>query len=93
MQLELASQPFHREAWVYEEKLDGWRMIAYKHGPRVRLVSRSPAWTTRPLPWDRQLILDGEVCVFDDQLVSQFHLLGWGGADEATIRPRPLHSL
>jgi ATP-dependent DNA ligase len=23
-----------------------------------------------------QLILDGEVCVFDDQLVSQFHLLG-----------------
>jgi hypothetical protein len=40
MQPELASEPFHLDGWVYEEKLDGWRMIAYKDGPRVRLVSR-----------------------------------------------------
>jgi ATP-dependent DNA ligase len=26
---------------VYEEKVDGWRILAYKDGDRVRLVSRS----------------------------------------------------
>ena len=34
-------EPFHRDGWVYEEKVDGWRMLAYKDGPRVRLVSRN----------------------------------------------------
>jgi ATP-dependent DNA ligase len=38
-----------------------------------------------------QLILDGEVCVFDDQLVSQFHLLGWGGTDETTVQTPPVY--
>ena len=88
MQPELASEPFHREGWVYEEKLDGWRMIAYKDG-----LSRSGVDHTARFPGiaaavagllAHQLILEGEVCVFDDQLVSQFHLLGWGGADESS---------
>jgi ATP-dependent DNA ligase len=34
-------EPFHRDGWVYEEKYDGWRMLAYKDGARVRLVSRN----------------------------------------------------
>jgi hypothetical protein len=34
-------EPFHRDGWVYEEKVDGWRMLAYKDGERVRLVSRN----------------------------------------------------
>jgi ATP-dependent DNA ligase len=34
-------EPFHRNGWVYEEKVDGWRMLAYKDGGRVRLVSRT----------------------------------------------------
>ena len=34
-------QPFHRDGWVYEEKVDGWRMLAYKDGARVRLISRN----------------------------------------------------
>jgi hypothetical protein len=25
-------RPFHREGWIYEEKYDGWRMVAYKDG-------------------------------------------------------------
>jgi ATP-dependent DNA ligase len=41
MQPELASEPFHRPGWVYEEKLDGWRLVAYKDGPRGRPVSRT----------------------------------------------------
>jgi len=37
----LVREPFHRGGWVYEEKVDGYRMLAYKDGPRVRLVSRN----------------------------------------------------
>ena len=29
----------HHEGWVYEEKVDGWRMVAYKDGAAVRLMS------------------------------------------------------
>jgi len=37
----LVRDPFHRDGWVYEEKVDGWRLLAYKNGARVRLVSRN----------------------------------------------------
>ena len=37
----LARPPFHRDGWVYEEKIHGWRMLAYKDGRRVRLISRN----------------------------------------------------
>jgi bifunctional non-homologous end joining protein LigD len=37
----LVHAPFHRAGWVYEEKVDGYRMLAYKDGARVRLVSRN----------------------------------------------------
>jgi hypothetical protein len=23
-------EPFHRDGWVYDEKVDGWRILAYK---------------------------------------------------------------
>jgi ATP-dependent DNA ligase len=36
----LVRQPFHRACWVYEEKVDGWRILAFKDGDLVRLVSR-----------------------------------------------------
>src|SRR5581483_4932500 len=81
----LARPPFHRDGWVYEEKVDGWRMLAYKDGPRVRLVSRNavdhtyrfPELTAAvaKLPTDCA-VLDGEVAVYDEKLVSRFHLLG-----------------
>jgi len=37
----LVPKPFHRDGWVYEEKVDGYRMVAYKERDRVRLVSRN----------------------------------------------------
>ena len=80
-----ARPPFHRDGWVYEEKIDGWRMLAYRDGPRVRLVSRRGvdhtarfhelAAALTKLRAD-PLVLDGEVAVFDAKLVSRFHLLG-----------------
>ena len=93
MQPTLVSQPFHREGWVYEEKYDGWRMLAYKHGRRVRLVSRlgrdytgrfsSLAATIAALP-PTTLILDGEVVRFDKTLVSRFRWLRRRGLDRLT---------
>lgn len=45
----LVRPPFHRDGWVYEQKVDGWRMLAYKDGPRVRLISRNAVdHTLRP---------------------------------------------
>jgi ATP-dependent DNA ligase len=43
----LVREPFHRPGWVYEEKVDGWRILAYKDGQRVRLVSRNERDHTR----------------------------------------------
>ena len=74
-------QPFHRVGWTYEEKYDGWRMIAYKDGKHVQLISRARkdhshrfadlAAAIRTLPPVR-LILDGEVAISDDKLISRF---------------------
>jgi len=43
----LVREPFHRAGWVYEEKVDGWRMLAYKDWERVHLVSRNGRDHTR----------------------------------------------
>ena len=37
----LVPEPFRRDGWIYEEKVDGWRILAYKDGARVRLLSRT----------------------------------------------------
>jgi bifunctional non-homologous end joining protein LigD len=77
-------QPFHRPGWVYEEKVDGWRIVAYKTGGAVRLVSRKGVEHTARFPDlvkavaalpGTTLVLDGEVAVFDERLVSRFDLL------------------
>jgi ATP-dependent DNA ligase len=80
----LVACPFHREGWVYEEKYDGWRLVAHKTDDHVRLVSRNGldhtrrfaelAATVSALP-ATTLILDGEVAIFDEQLVSRFEWL------------------
>jgi bifunctional non-homologous end joining protein LigD len=77
-------EPFHRDGWIYEEKVDSWRILAYKDGNRVRLVSRTGvehskrfrgiAEAVATLPFDT-LVLDGEVAIFDEQLRSCFHWL------------------
>lgn len=33
------NRPFHRPGRVYEEIVDGWRVLAYKDAGGVRLVS------------------------------------------------------
>lgn len=46
----LVRPPFHRDGSHYEEKVDGWRMLAYKAGATVRLISRNAVDHTRRFP-------------------------------------------
>src|SRR5688572_8643717 len=76
--------PFGRAGWVYEEKADGYRVIAYKQGRGVALISRrmrnllprfpavAAAIAELAAP---SLILDGEIARFDEDLVSHLGYL------------------
>jgi bifunctional non-homologous end joining protein LigD len=78
------ARPFHTKGWVYEEKYDGWRVVAIKESGRVRLLSRAGRDHTKRF---RDIVaaltalkadsftLDGEVAVFDAQFVSRFEWL------------------
>jgi ATP-dependent DNA ligase len=50
---------------------DGYRILAYKDGPRVRLLSRHGVDHGHRYP-PSALVLDGELAVFDQQLRSRF---------------------
>ncbi len=83
----LVSEPFDKPGWVYEEKYDGIRIIAYKERDQVRLLSRNGKDRTGSFPRIAaaiknlkpiRLILDGEVVVFDKKKISRFQLLQQG---------------
>jgi len=84
----LVSEPFDESGWVYEEKYDGIRILAYKEGSKVTLLSRndkdrtegfpSIVATIRALPAST-LLLDGEVIALDRDKISRFQMLQMGG--------------
>src|ERR1700751_530411 len=83
----LVRKPFDKPGWVYEEKYDGIRMLAYKEGKNVRLLTRNDIDRTRGFPKvvdairapkPSTLLLDGELIVFDRKKVSRFQLLQQG---------------
>ncbi len=70
--------------WVFEEKYDGIRLLAFRDGERVRLFSRNLIDRTSSWPHlalaigalpGGDLVLDGEVFAFDKMRVSRFQLL------------------
>jgi bifunctional non-homologous end joining protein LigD len=80
----LVDEPFANPEWIFEEKYDGVRIIAYKEGDRVTLMSRNAIDRTERYPAiaaeiarlkPETLILDGEVVVFDSKKISRFQLL------------------
>jgi bifunctional non-homologous end joining protein LigD len=92
----LVRAPVHRSGWIYEEKFDGWRMVAYKDGDRVRLVSRNGRDHTRRFRdvaaavaklSARTLVLDAELAIYDDQLRSRFDLLREPDPDTVATPP------
>ena len=80
----LVKEPFDKPGWVYEEKYDGYRILAYKEGEKVTLLSRNAkdrtvhfgavAGAVGDLAQET-LLLDGEVVAFDRKGVSRFQLL------------------
>lgn len=89
-------QPFHKPGWVYEEKYDGYRAMAYKDGKRVQLVSRNLKDLTRQFEEIAEavaklrapsLILDGEIAVFDERLVSHLGYLRASRTEQVLTPP------
>jgi len=83
----LVDQPFSKPHWVYEEKYDGIRLLAYKEGDKVSLISRNGIDRTNGFPAiaadiarlaPRTLALDGEAVIFDAKNVTHFQLLQQG---------------
>jgi bifunctional non-homologous end joining protein LigD len=83
----LVAEPINRPGWVYEEKYDGYRIIAYKEGSKVTLLSRNGKDRSLTFPGvaaeihklrENTLVLDGEVVAFDRHGVSRFQLLQRG---------------
>jgi bifunctional non-homologous end joining protein LigD len=76
MLAETRDEPFNRSGWVFELKLDGYRMRASREAGKARILTRNDndATATFPevakavaaLPYDG-LVLDGEIVVHDDQ--------------------------
>jgi bifunctional non-homologous end joining protein LigD len=85
----LASEVPSGAQWTYEEKYDGIRALAYRQKGKVRLWSRNlldltagfaeVAAAVTALPGG-DLVLDGELVVFDKKGVSRFQLLQRRGA-------------
>ena len=80
----LVREPFNRPGWVYEEKYDGDRILAYKEEHRIRLLTRNGIDRREAFPHivtavrslrATNLLLDGEIVVFDRKGVSRFQLL------------------
>jgi len=70
----LASAPFSDERWLFEPKLDGFRMLAFANNGEVRLQSRRGLDITKRYPSlaesikqqpASQLVLDGELIALD----------------------------
>jgi len=83
----LVGAPFKKAGWVFEEKYDGVRILAYKEGSRVSLVTRNAIDATAKYAHVAQAIgklksktiaLDGEVISADKKGVSRFQLLQRG---------------
>lgn len=83
----LVNEPFHRKGWIFEEKYDGYRILARKQGRKVALASRNGL--DKSLQFAevaqgvaildaRSVVLDGEVVGLDAHLVSRFQLIGGG---------------
>lgn len=84
MQATQVSTPFHRPGWVYEEKVDGYRVVAIKTVESLRLISRTGVDYAKRFPeLARSLAalpaetfaLDGEVAVYDQARISRFEWL------------------
>src|SRR4051812_25822236 len=87
----LTQERFSGPDWIFERKLDGIRLLAFKHGRDVRLLSRNRlpqqlphiADAIRALP-PRELILDGEM-MWDGATYHVFDIMWIDGRDVMSL--------
>ncbi|HTT67523.1 MAG TPA: DNA ligase D [Gemmatimonadales bacterium] len=85
MLAEPRDEPFSKPGWIFELKLDGYRMLASREGGEGKLTTRngndlSAAFpevvrSLAALPY-ADLVMDGELVVYDDAGRPSFHRLG-----------------
>src|SRR5712691_8994596 len=89
----LTERPFANPNWLFEPKLDGYRVIATVENGDVRLASRRGLDCSAEYPWlidalrqqpYRDAIFDGEIVALDEQGRSSFQLL-----QNRASEPRP----
>ncbi len=77
------ADPFDNQQWIFEIKLDGYRILASRHGDVQKLVSRNgkiyndkyPPVAVELAVIDHDFIIDGEVVVLDGDGRSDFGAL------------------
>ena len=94
MHAETADEAFTKDGWIFELKLDGYRLIAAKTGGEALLLTRNGndytqvfpeiARAVKALPVD-ECILDGEVVVNDDKGLPSFAKLQRRGRLTSTL--------
>jgi bifunctional non-homologous end joining protein LigD len=86
----LAERPFSHPNWLFEPKLDGYRVIAMRDHAEVRLASRRGLDCTDQYPWLAQairrqpyprMVVDGEIVALDEQGRPSFQHLQNRGSD------------
>ena len=80
----LASEPFSGPKWLFEPKLDGFRILAFIRKGEVKLVTRNGNDYTGHYPWvaqdlslyaDSEMVIDGEMAALNDEGVPDFNLM------------------
>ena len=80
----MANKPFSHSDWLYEPKLDGYRVMAFLQRGKVSLLSRNGLDLTSRLPMvareleaqsEEELVLDGEIVALNEHGLPDFGLL------------------
>jgi len=90
----LTDAPFDDKGWIFEDKYDGFRMVAKIEGGRVTLFSRNGKIITQNYievakaleSVKGNAVIDGELVALDNNGVSHFQLLQNARRDEAKLR-------
>ena len=93
MNATLVKKPFTHPDWLYEVKLDGYRILVKKQGNKVRLFTRGGMDYSKYYPTvvealkeiDEDVVLDGEIVVVDDKGMPSFDLLQKYNGEMAVI--------
>ena len=80
----LVSDPFSDPKWLFEPKLDGFRILAFIRKGEVTLRTRNDNDYTGHYPWvaqdlaaypDSEMVVDGEMAALNDKGVPDFNLM------------------